>query len=394
MALASLGTNLGPVVALSPLGSSRDPRARAQPGFEPGQLLSARVLGRLGDGTFAVELAGQTLRMTLPGGIQTGERLTLVFASEHPRLTFLLKQTQALGEPAAQLSPIGRQVAAMMAAAGAPGSAGALPAVISNLPALIGSVPAQGAPLAGELGKSMAQSGLFYESHQAQWAAGQRSLAQLSLEPQARLATATVQRVDRPETGELSTLARAPEAVVLAPGSTAEKASGLSSGANAPSAAERIIHPATLPLVQQQLGALESGRVAVQVEVWPRQWMQWDIQQQPSGERAEAQGQSEWRTLLRLDLPSLGAIEASLTLRGDGLHVLLRAADNHSAALLAAQRTSLHQALEDAGLPASVIAISSLEPASDPAHPSVPAHRRRPGRDDGAEQPAGHQVKP
>ncbi|SFQ20185.1 hook-length control protein FliK [Variovorax sp. OK605] len=48
--------------------------------------------------------------------------------------------------------------------------------------------PANAAALAGALASTVADSGLFYESHLAEFAAGGRSLAQMALEPQARWA--------------------------------------------------------------------------------------------------------------------------------------------------------------------------------------------------------------
>ncbi|EOH6282417.1 flagellar hook-length control protein FliK, partial [Burkholderia cenocepacia] len=46
------------------------------------------------------------------------------------------------------------------------------------------------AALRAALAQAVSESGLFYESHLAQWLAGQRPLAALLREPQARLATA------------------------------------------------------------------------------------------------------------------------------------------------------------------------------------------------------------
>ena len=344
---------IGPIEALSPLGASRDALARWLPAFEPGELLSARVQRQLGDGSFTVQLQGQLMRMALPDGTRPGDRLTLTFATDQPRLTFFLKATQATAGAEPQLSAAGRQVASLMGQAMVMGTAQAAVApvsvpVLASVPAaLLAGAPTDGAPLAAALGRSLAQSGLFYEAHQAQWVGGTLGLAQLRQEPQAQLRAAPAQPLT------------APAAVAAA---AAASATVVDAGIRVLAAPqEALIHPSSLPLVQQQLGALESGRLAVQVEVWPQQWMQWEIQEQPGDERAQAQAPTEWRTLLRLDLPSLGAIEASLSLRADGLHVLLRAQDDDSAALLAEHRASLHQALEAAGLTASVIAIGSPE---------------------------------
>ncbi|QBP50027.1 flagellar hook-length control protein FliK [Burkholderia pseudomallei] len=69
------------------------------------------------------------------------------------------------------------------AAATAPGAQAAQAAPQAALPAS----PAAALSLA--LVQAVAQSGLFYESHLAQWLAGQRTTAELAREPQARLAS-------------------------------------------------------------------------------------------------------------------------------------------------------------------------------------------------------------
>ncbi|HHT9057282.1 TPA: flagellar hook-length control protein FliK, partial [Burkholderia cenocepacia] len=58
-------------------------------------------------------------------------------------------------------------------------------------PATPASAQASSAAAARDaLAQAVSESGLFYESHLAQWLAGQRPLAALMREPQARLATA------------------------------------------------------------------------------------------------------------------------------------------------------------------------------------------------------------
>ena len=365
---------IGPIEALSPPGASRDALTRLLPAFEPGELLGASVQRRLGDGSFTVELSGQLMRMALPQGTRPGDRLTLAFAGDQPRLTFLLQATQAADASLPQLSAAGRQVATLMVQAMAGDAAQMEPVRVAAAAPLMAGAPAQPAPLAQALGRALAQSGLFYEAHQARWVGGSLTLAQLRQEPQARILAAAT-----PQAAAFAGL-DAP----LAASVTASASAGANEGSlGTPHARQDApIHPSSQPLVQQQLGALESGRFALALQIWPEQWMQWEIEEQAPGGGDEPSTEPEWRTRLRLDLPSLGAIDATLTLRADGVHVLVAAADGDSAALLAGQRTALRQALEDAGVPASVIAISALEPASDPSDPSSssqPSSRRRPG---------------
>ncbi|HDR9731995.1 TPA: flagellar hook-length control protein FliK, partial [Burkholderia aenigmatica] len=77
----------------------------------------------------------------------------------------------ALSAPAASSSP----------ASAAASSAAAVHEAAAALPV---------AALRAALAQAVSESGLFYESHLAQWLAGQRPLAALMREPQARLAVA------------------------------------------------------------------------------------------------------------------------------------------------------------------------------------------------------------
>ncbi|MDM0104342.1 flagellar hook-length control protein FliK [Variovorax sp. J22R24] len=61
-------------------------------------------------------------------------------------------------------------------------------------PAWPSSQPASAATLAGTLAQTVSGSGLFYESHLAEFANGVRALAQLAQEPQARWATPAAQQ--------------------------------------------------------------------------------------------------------------------------------------------------------------------------------------------------------
>ncbi|WP_426389938.1 flagellar hook-length control protein FliK [Variovorax sp. R-27] len=82
---------------------------------------------------------------------------------------------------------------------------------------------ASAAALAGALAQTVSDSGLFYESHLAEFAAGSRTLAQMAQEPQARWSTPVAARPD------VAALAAAVAAVAQAPASaTSVGVSGVS----------------------------------------------------------------------------------------------------------------------------------------------------------------------
>jgi hypothetical protein len=332
---AILLRGVDPAAAAKPIGGRAD-ALRLLPQLDPGDILSARIEAKLPDGSFKVLVAGQALKMTLPSYVAPGDTLELAFVTSEPRLTFALKEA-APQAPLPLLSAAGRLVAAAMPTPGAP----ALPAAAAAAAPLLAAVPADGAALSAALEHSFGQCGLFYESHQAEWLAGKRDLAQVLQEPQMRL----TQGAAHAQTGAANTAAAAPDAPAAA------------------ARAQQMVHPDAVPLVQQQLAALDTGRVVLQLEVWPRQWMHWEIDEGKSDSARETDVPQSWSTQLRLDLPRLGAFAASLTLDGEGMRIRIAAADAGSAGLLREQRTPLQAALAAAGLPPASIAIAHHAPA-------------------------------
>ena len=325
-----------------PLAGKRDHALRLLPQFDPGDIVSAKVEAKLPDGSYKVLIGSQSLRMVLPDGIAPEDTLELEFITRDARLTFVLKSvTQAGGTPAPQLSATGRLLAATML----PTGAAAAPLAASGASPLLAAPPANGVGLSGALAQTLAQSGLFYESHQAQWVAGSRDLAQLRQEPQARLTQAPMARE------------RAAQFMASA-GKTALEPAALAVAKRS----EPSIDARTIPIVQQQLAALDAARCVLQVEIWPGQWMQWEIEDEAPGMPHTPDEQQTWKTALKLELPQLGSVRANLVLGAQGLLIQLAADDPQSTAVLRQQRGDLAQALDAAGLPAAIIAVAQHEP--------------------------------
>ncbi|HXU92558.1 MAG TPA: flagellar hook-length control protein FliK, partial [Gallionella sp.] len=166
--------------------------------------------------------------------------------------------------------------------------------------------------------------GLFYESHQAQWVRGERSTAQLLVEPQNQLTGKQPVLTDTSQ----------PAQPAKAPGD-----SGL------PIAKE------LLPLVQQQLHTLETHQLTWAGQVWPGQEMQWEIQGQPEHQAPRQQREREWSTEMELALPRLGDVHARLVFAESGLRMTLHAADAGTIDLFNRALPQLRNALADAGIP-------------------------------------------
>ena len=307
-----------------------------------GSQLQAAVLSRLQDGSFMVRVADTPVRMMLPPGTQPGTQLTMTVLAATPQPTFGLgdatlhgsliplsanaaslaasvaaassRLLQAGGQAqGAELSPAARLLGQVLKSA-----AGAPPLATLNPTAPL--LP-QGAPdpaqLASQLQQAVAKSGLFYESHLAQWAEGKRPLAELMAEPQALKSTGT-----------------APTDAALS------------------------------QLVNQQLATQESGQLVWQGQLAPGQQMRWEIgredEDRPGSER-DADG-AGWHSGLRLRFPLLGEVDASVSLRGTRLHIELLAAPG-TAGLLRAAAPRLEEALGAAGSELAALRIGGREDA-------------------------------
>jgi hypothetical protein len=358
-----------PASGAAPLG---DPRQQAlQRALAPhlGKSMQGEVLARLTDGSALVRVADTSARMLLPPAIASGAQVPLTLVALSPRPTFevgtpgagvLTYAEAALPEGAdphaaplytrdgdaralagrdplartaqptplplpgangqqaganagADLSPAGRLLGSVLAAAlknENPASAVTAPAPLLPAP------NPDPAALAGALERSLATSGLFYESHVAEWAGGARTLAELSSEPQQ-----AASRAGQP-----------PDA----------------------------LDPGTAGFINLQLVTHEQGRVAWQGQLWPGQPLHLQIEKDaPQHNQEGAHEEPAWQSRLRLSFPVLGMLDARLTLAGGRLNLHLSAGDAQGAALLRAHQDELAQALQAAGTPLSALAIGT-----------------------------------
>lgn len=306
-----------------------------------GSKVPVSVLSRLGDGSFMVRVAEMPVRMMLPPGTQPGAQLSMTVLAASPQPTFglgdatlqgkLLQGSVQAGAPAAGLAAT---TTLPLPAAGPHAGADLSPAarLLSQVlqgaaqgPAIpiAGTAPLspQGAPdpaqLAAQLRSAIAKSGLFYESHVAQWAEGKRPLAELMAEPQAQKSPGT------PPT-----------------------------------------EPGLAQLINQQLATHESGHLAWQGQLGPGQPLHWDVAREKADDGARS-GQGDepgWESRLRLRFAALGEVEARVSLRGNRLHLDLQAAGK-AAGLLREGAPRLQDAFEAAGAELAALRIHGREDA-------------------------------
>jgi hypothetical protein len=220
-----VGTAISPPSAASPtLALDR----RISPGsLAVGQELNARLLSDRTGGRFLALIDGRAVEVVLPPGAKAGDTLRLTVTAEQPRLVLSGQADARIGtgpgataagadaassagpddaqaQPARAATDVsvgagGRaltrlvaDIASAAAGARAPDPDPDAGATQGNRGAPLVALPAAGrGELAGQLAAALARtfsgSGLFYESHQAQWVAGERSLDSLRQEPQGKL---------------------------------------------------------------------------------------------------------------------------------------------------------------------------------------------------------------
>jgi len=310
--------------------------------LEPGQRIQGTVQKQIGAGLYQVQLAGQSLQLHLPGQLQAGKLLELQVISTVPRLTFSLFASTNPIATQEQISATSRLLANL---AELPLSRTFIGSTGSNAVLQANGRTLNSTQLAGALRDALANSGLFYESHQAEWVRGERSTAQLLVEPQNllmdkhRAATGDAQLTD-----------------TLNAALSAQQSGKAATEASSPPAKE------LLTLVQQQLHTLETHQLTWVGQVWEGQPMQWEIQGEPEPGASFADSR-QWHTELELALPHLGDIHARLTFSQGEVKLSLQAADSNSAQLFNRKLPELHRAMSDAGIPLSSAVIEKNDTA-------------------------------
>ena len=330
---------------VSPLNRVRAISSRL-PDFTPGERIVATLHQANQDNTYQGRVNGREVVLSLPQAVKSGDTLELIVSHVTPRAVFaqLANPQPAPGDKPA-LSQTGKLISFLLT-----GQPPAGTAKLSEGQPLVGAPPGNQEAinqLAGKLGSAVSGSGLFYESHQARWLAGQIDTATLLREPQGREAPHAPREADAGRGSNLPPLTTA-----AARGEASETATTTASGAAPLKGDTQPVAERLVPLVHQQLDTLATHQVAWQGQVWPGQMMEWEIED-PEGRESSEDGNPEpyWNTTLRLTLPGLGGIEARLHLTPAGVAVRLITSEANSRALLEAGQPRLADALAAANVP-------------------------------------------
>ncbi len=372
----------------APVGNAptvADPRQAAfQRALQPlvGQTVQGQILAKMSDGSFLVRVADTNARMMLPAGADVGGEVPMAVVAAQPRpllqvgtgapqtpilhtqpgdaqatssrplstaAALLSKAPLTLSENLPQLdrntaqatfSPAARAIAsALTVAYTAPGA----PVIIHGKAPLAGAGGPEPQQLGQKLQSVLGESGLFYESHVADWAEGKRPLQDLAREPQMQ------RHLQAQGQSPAETLARNLAGPDL-------------------SAAQ---------MINQQLHTQEQGKVQWHGEAWPGQKMQWEVAREEGDGRSRGGGREQddapvWRSGVKFRFPLLGKVNASVTMIGDQVHVQVQSDTGEAADTLRAWAGMLQGALDAAGAPLSSLTIGQAQAPEAPPMPAAP----------------------
>ena len=133
------------------------------------------------------------------------------------------------------------------------------------------------------------------------------------------------------------------------------------------------MHPDAAELVRQQLNFLSLPVFRWQGEAWPGASMEWELSQQNAQPKDQHNSENDqmdatavsWNTCIKLNLPSLGAVELRLDLVGQSIQTNILVSDDTNANLMRNQSADLRNRFMANGLNVTLLQISTLESMSE-----------------------------
>ncbi|WP_345531418.1 flagellar hook-length control protein FliK [Viridibacterium curvum] len=345
------------------------------PQLDRGARFMARIQEALPDGTYKAMVADHQVTLALPESAKSGDVLELIVTGRTQNMvtariaTLLPEATQPSAQPS--ISQTGQLISQLLTGRHTPAQTMALNA---SAP-LVAEPPQTAANLVPALKTAVAQSGLFYEAHQAQWVAGKLPLEALMQEPQARTPPLPPPAAEQAssQTPSPAQQPSPPEATLINQRQTVLQPQTLNAaGVEANPAAPNVQRPAVdadgpalsqspqrvaeplMPVVHQQLDTLATNQAVWQGMAWPGQPIQWEISESSVDDREQRRADDEegtvWQSTLRMQMPLLGNLEARLVITSAGVAIRLDADSDEIAARLQSGSEHLSVALAAAGV--------------------------------------------
>jgi len=281
------------------------------------------VMASLPNQRFLARIAGKLFNIELPIIVQPGETLQLTYVTGEPHTTFTLSRKGNSATPVA-ISDTGRLLNQLSMNGADPRQAGG----VTRSSAILNGPPADTSLFASLL--------------------GERQARELLKEPQGKLSSRGKFLAEGNPTQKSG-----------ADGADGIAQEALSDELIATDRSSAPVDPRTVPIVQEQLQTLHTGQVVWHGEVWPRQEMEWSIREEKhtNGEGIE----KSWVSTLRLELPNLGGVAATLRLEKEGISIHIDADRESASAIMQMEQEPLAQAMSDVGIKLLSVAIEHEE---------------------------------
>ena len=300
-------------------------------------------------GVSLVEIAGQTVAMRLPQPVAAGDTLKLSFAGHMPQPVFILDTPETARTETTQFSQTARMLSDIMQRVPE-----RTPPTLTPPGPLLDQPTTNPGELALTLRTALVRSGLFYESHLADWAVGLDSLDGLMQEPQNRMLIADSAR-GTPSAAARSALDLAETAITAAlPGTSLTVETD-----------QKTANPMHT-LLSQQLQVLESPNFVWRGELWPGQMLEWQVrrnQDQPADDPTrstpiEREAATAWESHLKLTLPQLGTVNVHIRLdAGQAFSIKMVPEQPETGPLLQKNQARLAEQLVTAGCTLSSVTV-------------------------------------
>jgi len=351
-------------------------------GLVAGQKVMAEIQSMLPNGTYRAMINQRSITLALPFSAKSGDSLELQVTESDGKLALAVVASQddggktAAASTSASLSRTGQMISTLFSeASDAKGGPVTTPL---NASQPISTTPVSAQDLLPQLKQAIVQSGMFYESHQAEWVEGRLAKSALLQEPQGKLSSPAAFASAEP----MADSSAQPPKVVLSGGDpvtalsladsapasdagkisaaqvTTQSAAQTASQAQAPG---QLVAPQAQALVQQQLEALASQNFSWQGQIWPGQEMRWEIDEDAARQGAASDGTApQWTTRLNLTLPKLGEVNAQIRLQGNQITLSMTAGSAETRTLMRASGVALRSQLSEAGISLASMGVAAL----------------------------------
>jgi len=368
-------------VALRPVAPTQELTDKLS-GLVAGQKVMAEIQAMLPNGTYRAVINQRNITLALPFSAKSGDTLELQVTESDGKIALAVVSHQEGNEGkaareavSATLSRTGQFISQLFAKP-EESKEGAKALVLNGNQPIAKAPPNSAQDILPLLKQAITQSGMFYESHQAEWVEGRFPKNALLQEPQGKLSKPFAPDALTPPSASTASpvsvtsndTAKPTSAVPPQPPSAAETPVGqkIVSDAGQTIGSGQLIAPQTQPIVQQQLDALATQNFVWQGQAWPGQNMRWEIEE--DGSKRGASGEEiddSWQTRLSLVLPTLGGVNAQIRLQREQVILSINVNHAETRSLMQAESNSLRQQLQDAGLVLTGIGITQENAGAD-----------------------------